>query len=141
VVATALLPSSARHFGAARVALTVLPLSAVMGFATPLAPGWVSAAVLTALWGSVYMLVVVNSITYRQQETPDHLMSRVHTCGRMLAFGLGWPAGAFLGGVVAESAGPQAGMLAGAGALVVGVVVAWTSPLRRLARQGIAQTL
>lgn len=132
LVATALLPSTARRWGAARVALLVLPLSAGMGFVTPLAPGWRSAALLTAAWGSVYMLVVVNSITYRQQQTPDHLMSRVHTCGRMLSFGLGWPAGAFVGGVVAEGAGPQAGMLAGAAALVVGVVVAWTSPLRGL---------
>lgn len=130
LVATAVLPASARRFGAARVTLWVLPLSALMGIATPLAGSWVMATVLTALWGSAYMLVVVNSITYRQQETPEHLMSRVHTCGRMLSFGLGWPAGAVLGGVVAEVAGPQAGMLAGSAAIAVGVVVAWTSPLR-----------
>lgn len=133
LVATLLLPRTAARWGAARVTLAVLPLSALMGVLTPLATRWEVAASMTALWGVCYVLVVVNSITYRQQVTPDDLLSRVHTCGRLLSFGVGWPVGALLGGVVAEATDPRTGMLAGAVALLVGVVVAWTSPLRSLA--------
>lgn len=51
------------------------------------------------------MLVVINAITHRQQVTPEPLQSRVNTTGRMLAWGAGAPAGAFIGGAVAELAG------------------------------------
>ncbi len=76
------------------------------------------------------MLVVINAINYRQQVTPEALMSRVNTAGRMLSFGAGFPLGALLGGVVARSAGPVAGMLAGAAVAAVGAIYAWMSPLR-----------
>jgi predicted MFS family arabinose efflux permease len=63
--------------------------------------------------------------------TPEPLMSRVNTTGRMLSFGLGTPLGALLGGLVAQHSGPRAGMLAGGAVLAVAVVFAWLSPLRR----------
>ena len=57
-------------------------------------------------------------------------MSRVNTAGRMLSFGVGWPVGSLLGGLVAQAVGPGAGMLAGASVAAVGALIAWTSPLR-----------
>lgn len=130
LLAALALPELARRYGAARVALFGLPASAVLSVATALATTWVAGAVLTLVWGAAYMLVVTNAINFRQQVTPEALMSRVGTTGRMLSFGLGWPLGGVLGGVVAEASGPVAGMLAGASVLWCGVVYAWLSPLR-----------
>jgi MFS family permease len=134
---TVLTPVVVRRLGVARVTLLALPLSLVMSVVVIMSPEWVSASVATALWGVGYMAVVLNAITYRQQVTPEPLMSRVNTTGRMLSFGLGTPLGALLGGVVAEATGPRGGMLAGSAVLAVGVVLAWTSPLRR---EGAAPT-
>ncbi len=49
-----------------------------------------------------YLIVLMTGITLRQMLTPDHLQARVNTAGRMLA-GAGLPAGAALGGILAES--------------------------------------
>ena len=131
LLTTLLTPRVVRRFGAARVTLGALPVSLVMSVLVTLAGDWVSASFATAVWGVGYMAVVLNAITYRQQVTPEPLMSRVNTTGRMLSFGLGTPLGALLGGAVAEVTGPRGGMLAGSAVLAAGVVVAWTSPLRR----------
>jgi MFS family permease len=130
LAATLVMPRLAARLGAARVALLALPVSAALAVAVALAPVWWLATLLVAAWGAAYILVVVNAITYRQQVTPDHLMSRVNTTGRMLSFGLGWPVGAVLGGVVSQAAGPVAGLLSGAVVLAGGAVGAWLSPLR-----------
>ncbi|MDP9397134.1 MAG: MFS transporter [Actinomycetota bacterium] len=132
LLGTAAMPGLVVRLGAPRVTLVALPVSAVLAVATALAPGWPVALVLVGAWGAAYMLVVVNAITYRQQVTPEPLMSRVNTAGRMLSFGLGWPTGAVLGGVVSSLAGPAAGMLAGAAVLAAAAAYAWRSPLRRL---------
>jgi len=128
--ASLMLPRAVRRVGAARVTLLCLPVSAVLCTATAFAYDWVTGSLALVAWGAAYMGVVINSITYRQQVTPEPLMSRVNTTGRMLSFGLGWPVGSVLGGVVAQLSGPREAMLAGAVVLAVGVVVAWTSPLR-----------
>jgi Transmembrane secretion effector len=134
LVATLALPAVTRRTGAAGAIVVAAPASALLCVATALSPDWVTGSVVLALWGSAYMLVVVNAVTYRQQVTPEHLLSRVGTTGRMLSFGLGWPIGSLLGGVVAGAAGPVAGMLAGSAALVVGALVATSAPMRRAAR-------
>jgi len=130
LITSVVVPRLVRRVGAARVTLLCLPASAVLCVLTALARSWVEGSVLMIAWGAAYMGVVINSITYRQQVTPEPLMSRVNTTGRMLSFGLGWPIGSVLGGVVAELTSAQGGMLAGAAVLVVGVAVAWLSPLR-----------
>lgn len=130
LAATAVVPRLASRVGTARVVVAAVPVSAVCAVLTALAATWWLGALALTAWGASYMLVVINGITYRQQETPVPLMSRVNTTGRMLSFGLGWPLGSLLGGVVAEAAGPRAGMLAGAVAVGVAAVIAWTSPLR-----------
>lgn len=85
--------------------------------------------------GTAYTLVVVNSISYRQQVTPEHLLGRVNTAGRMLSWGAGWTLGAVLGGTLGHVLGAGPALVAVASLGLVSVVVAWTSPLRRLALQ------
>jgi MFS family permease len=130
LVASLTMPPLVRRYGAARVTLLGLPASAVLCAVTALVGNWVLGSLALVAWGAAYMLVVINSITYRQQVTPEHLMSRVNTTGRMLSFGLGWPLGSVIGGAVSEVAGPQAAMLAGAVVLAAGAIGAWLSPLR-----------
>lgn len=131
LVASLLMPRLVRRLGAARVTLLATPASALLCALTTLARDWVIGSIFMIIWGSAYMLVVINAITYRQQVTPEPLMSRVNTTGRMLSFGLGTPLGALLGGLVAQRSGPRSGMLAGGAVLAVAVVFAWLSPLRR----------
>jgi MFS family permease len=123
----------ARRFGAVRVVLFGLPVSATFGVCYALAPTWWLATVLLGCWAAAYMLVVINGITYRQQVTPEHLLSRVNVTGRMLSWGVGWTTGGLLGGVVGAVYGPRAGTVAGACALILALVLAWLSPLRQAA--------
>ena len=130
VVASIVLPRLLRRSSPARVLLCALPVSAVLGIVAPVWHTWWLGGLSLLTWSVAYTMVVINSITYRQQVTPEPLMSRVNTTGRMLSFGLGWPVGSVLGGVVAQLTGPREAMLAGAAVLALGVVLAWTSPLR-----------
>lgn len=131
LLASVTVPRLAPRVGAARLTLLFLPASALLAVATTVSGQWVVGSVAMAAWGVAYMGVVLNTINYRQQVTPEPLMSRVNTTGRMLSFGLGWPLGSVLGGGVAEATGPRGGMLAGAAVLVVGCLYAWLSPLRQ----------
>ncbi len=130
LAASVLMAKLIRERGAPRVTLLALPASALLATATALSTNWLEGAMLLLAWGVAYMLVVMSTVTYRMQETPEPLMSRVNTAGRMLSFGVGWPVGSLLGGLVAQAAGPGAGMLAGASVAALGALLAWTSPLR-----------
>jgi len=133
LIAAMLVGRVSRRFGAVRVVLYGLPVSATFGICYALAPTWWLAMLLLGCWAAAYMLVVINGITYRQEVTPEQLLSRVNVTGRMLAWGVGWTAGGLLGGVVGAAFGPRAGTVAGACALVVAMVLAWLSPLRQAA--------
>ncbi|GIF67078.1 MFS transporter [Asanoa ishikariensis] len=137
IVAALIFPRLARRLGEPRVTLWVLPLSALFGLACGLATSWVVAAVLLALWAIVYSVVILTAITLRQRVTPDRLQSRVNTAGRMLSFGVGWPVGALIGGVVSDATSPRTAIVATAAMSGIGVFVAWFSPLRRLAGEPI----
>jgi MFS family permease len=130
LVASALLPQLLKFATPARIALYILPVSTILGVSVGLAPNWQLAMVGLLSWGAAYMLVVVNTISYRQQVTPEPLLSRVNTAGRMLSWGVGWTFGAVAGGVLSHQIGVRAAMVAMASLSVVAVVVAWTSPLR-----------
>lgn len=131
LLAAALVSRTAARFGAARVVLYGLPVSATFGILYALAPNWWLAMTLLACWAAAYMLVVINGITYRQQVTPEHLLSRVNVTGRMLSWGVGWTIGGLAGGVVGALVSPRAGTVTGVSALVVAIAVAWLSPLRQ----------
>lgn len=133
LVASAALPRLLRRASAARIALAALPVSAVLGVVAALAPNWQFAALGLLAWSCAYTLVVVNSISYRQQVTPEPLMGRVNTAGRMLSWGLGWSVGAVVGGSVGHLIGIRPALAAMAAVSVIAVVIAWMSPLRGLA--------
>jgi hypothetical protein len=130
LVASLALPRLLGRMSAAQVALLALPVSAVLAVTTPLWGRWWVAAAWLFGWSIAYTLVAVNGITYRQQVTPDHLLGRVNTAGRMLSWGLGWTGGAMTGGAVGAAVGLHAALLLMTAVSFVGVAVAWTSPLR-----------
>ena len=128
-----------RRVGAPRLTLLGLPASAALAVGTAISPNWIVGVVFMVAWSAAYMLVVINTINYRQQVTPERLMSRVNTAGRMLSFGAGFPLGALLGGAVAAGAGPVAGMLAGAAVAAAGAAYAWLSPLRKVLASSVPE--
>jgi predicted MFS family arabinose efflux permease len=99
---------------------------------------WV-AAFLYVGWAAATTLDVVNSISYRQAVTPEHLQGRANTAGRMLSWGLGWTGGAFLSGLLVEPLGLRPTMVFFACVSVLAAVFAWLSPLRRIASAGPAR--
>lgn len=113
----------------ARVTLVALPVSAAVGVVTPLWQTWWLGALSLLVWSVFYTMVVINSISYRQQVTPEPLLGRVNTAGRMLSWGIGWTGGAFLAGALSGWLGVQTTLFVVTAASFVGVVVAWTSPL------------
>src|SRR6266704_214712 len=64
-------------------------------------PGYGWALLLFSCYELTYGLVIMVGITVRQMLTPDRLQGRVNTTGRMIAWS-GQPAGALLGGMLAE---------------------------------------
>ncbi|WP_185444663.1 MFS transporter [Kribbella qitaiheensis] len=127
------LPRLLKRMAPAGVTLYAIPVSATLGIVSPLMPTWQLAAIALLVWGSAYVLVIVNSVSYRQQVTPEHLLGRVNTAGRMLSWGVGWTGGSVVGGVVGSAIGIRSGMLVMGASGFVAVLVAWTSPLRRIA--------
>ncbi|HET6989302.1 MAG TPA: MFS transporter [Kribbella sp.] len=133
LIAAVGLPRLLKRLAPAAITLYALPVSALLGVLAPLAPGWVAAAIALLVWGSAYVLVIVNAVSYRQQVTPEQLLGRVNTAARMLSWGVGWTFGSVLGGVLGKEFGIRTGMVLMGLAGFVAVVVAWTSPLRRIA--------
>lgn len=66
-----------------------------------IAPGYGWALLLFTCYELTYGLVITVAITVRQLLTPDRLQGRVNTTGRLIAWS-GQPAGALLGGMLAE---------------------------------------
>jgi MFS family permease len=130
LVASLLMGRAAARFGAARVTLYALPASFACGIAFALAPTFPLAVLALTLWGVAYILIVVNGVTYRQQQTPEHLLSRVNVTGRLLSYGIGYTMGGFAGGVVAWVTDPRGAMAFAAGCVAVAVLIGWLSPLR-----------
>ncbi|CUR58955.1 Major facilitator superfamily MFS_1 [metagenome] len=122
---------------AARITLYALPASAALGLLAAQTTQWVAALLALLLWSCAYTLVVVNSISYRQEVTPEHLMSRVNTAGRMLAWGVGWTLGAVAGGALSHAIGLRPALTVMSSVSLVAVVVAWTSPLRGLVNRPV----
>ncbi|TCO51758.1 putative MFS family arabinose efflux permease [Kribbella antiqua] len=133
LVAAVGLPRLLKRLAPAAITLYAVPTSAVLGIVTALVPRWELAAIALLLWGSAYILVIVNSISYRQQVTPEQLLGRVNTAGRMLSWGVGWTLGSITGGVLGSHYGIRTAMVVMGVFGFVGAVVAWTSPLRRIA--------
>lgn len=133
LLASLALPRLVRSTPPARIALWSLPVSAAAALLVPWLQPWWLAALALGLWSFPYTLVVINSVTYRQQVTPEHLLGRVNTAGRMLSWGLGWTGGAFVAGALVGPLGLRGTLVACTALGLVSVAVAWSSPLRHLA--------
>ena len=133
VLASALVPPLLRRLPVARVTLGAIPVSAAAGIGTALAPTWVWASLGMVLWGVSYQLVLITSMTYRMQVTPEHLLGRVNTAGRMLSWGLGWTVGSVAGGTLAAATAVQPAMVTLVSVGVLAAGFAWLSPLRQIA--------
>jgi MFS family permease len=133
LIAALSLPRLLKRMSPAAITLYALPMSALIGVLAPLSPHWVVAALALLVWGSAYMLVIVNAVSYRQQVTPENLLGRVNTAGRMLSWGVGWTLGSVVGGLLGNAFGARTGMVVMGLFGCAGVVIAWTSPLRRIA--------
>lgn len=136
MAASRLLGPLSRRLGAGRLSmfsyLAYLPLLALLAYATDV---W-TAMLAWAAWDAAYTIAITNAITIRQQVTPDELQGRVNTTGRMIAWG-GFPFGALLGGVLAESVGVQTTYVIACLPVVVGAVAVWRSPVRGLVVPGL----
>jgi predicted MFS family arabinose efflux permease len=130
IAGSAALPRLVRRLGNARAALALLPLSAALLVTTSLMTAWWLAALCLAAWATAYSAFVVNAVTVRQLLTPATLQSRVNATGRMLTYGLGYPVGAALAGVLAEVLSVRGALLATASPVVIAAGLAWRSPLR-----------
>lgn len=138
LAASLALPRVVRFVTPARIALTALPVAAVLGVVTSRVETWWVAAPFFVVWAAATTLVTINSVTYRQQVTPEPLLGRVNTAGRMLSWGLGWTGGAFLSGIAVGLVGLRPTMLLFALVSVGAAVFAWTSPLRTIAREPVS---
>lgn len=134
ILAAWLTPRLLRRFTAARLTLAWMPVSAGFGVLVALSTSWVAAVLFMIGWGVAYQLVIINSLNYRQQVTPEHLLSRVNTAGRMLSWGLGWTIGALAAGALAEQVGVRPAMLSIVAVGLVAAAYAWLSPLPQIAR-------
>ncbi len=132
ILAATATPRLLRHTSTLRLTVWAIPFSAVIGVLTALASNWVLATVLIGLWGIAYQMVVMNSISYRQQVTPDALQGRVNTAGRVLSFGVGWSLGAVVAGALSTAYGLRPGMVIMVSLGVLAAAFAWLSPLPRM---------
>jgi MFS family permease len=130
IIAASVTPWLLRRMPTLRIVLLAIPLSALVGIATVLAPSWGLAALGLTFWGIFYQLVVVNSISYRMQVTPDELQGRVNTAGRVLSWGVGWSLGAAVAGLLEPVVGLRWAMLGLVLLCAVAAAYAWVSPLR-----------
>lgn len=132
-----LLPRLRRRFDAFALLLWVLPAGALLGLAVVLTTDWRIALLALTVWGTAYLVVLVNTMTYSQEVTPSELQGRVNTTRRMLSSGLGVPLGALVASGVTVAAGVRAGMATAVASIALAAVVAWVVQLRRLAKPAL----
>ncbi|MEU5090002.1 MFS transporter [Streptomyces sp. NPDC021356] len=128
-----LLPRLRRRFAAFPLLLGVLPVGAVLGLVLVRTSDWRIALLALAAWGSAYLVVLVNTMTYSQEVTPAELQGRVNTTRRMLSSGLGVPLGALVAGTLTVRVGVQAGMSTAVVAIALAAAVVWGVQVRRWA--------
>jgi MFS family permease len=130
MVGSALVPQLVRRFGSVRAALLTLPPAACTGAALALVHSWLPGVLAIAAWSVMYIAIATISVSLRQQVTPEPLMSRVMTAGRLATFGVGYPIGAFTAGILASHVGIEVAIFVCQLSLALAAVLAWLSPLR-----------
>jgi MFS family permease len=135
ILVAVLTPRLLRVFTPNRLALLWLPVAGVSGVVVAMTSTWQVAVAVMVVWGVSYQGVVLNSMTYRQQVTPEPLLGRVNTAGRMLSFGVGWTGGALGASALAGLIGLREALVAVVSVGLVAAVYGWLSPLRTIDRE------
>ncbi|MFF4504521.1 MFS transporter [Streptomyces sp. NPDC001401] len=131
-----LLPRLRRRFEAFPLLLGVLPIGALLGLVVVVTSDWRVTLVALAVWGSAYLVVLVNTMTYSQEVTPSELQGRVNTTRRMLSSGLGVPLGALVAGTLTARVGVQAGMSTAVVSIALAALLVWGVQVRNRLRPG-----
>ncbi|HET7486915.1 MAG TPA: MFS transporter [Acidimicrobiales bacterium] len=120
-----------RRLGRARaLRLSVLGMTALLA-GPALSSSAAAVAVLFFAGGAATMVWNITTVSFRQRVTPDHLLGRVNSAYRLLAWGTR-PLGAALGGVLGQWLGVRAVFA------VMGVVAtAELLPARRITEQSL----
>ncbi|HEY3485638.1 MAG TPA: MFS transporter, partial [Ilumatobacteraceae bacterium] len=100
--------------------LSILGMAVMVGVAAVTSNVWIVVAGMV-LGGFAVMLWNIPTVSFRQHVTPDHLLGRVNSTYRLLAWGT-MPLGALLGGLVGQAFGLTAVFVVGA-ALVLALLV------------------
>ena len=129
LLASLLLPQITKHVPVGWITLGAMMLNLLCLLGLVMISSLSVALVVYTCWELCYTLTTTNGITLRQLVTPEHMLSRVNTFARMIAWG-GTPFGAALGGLVAERTTIRMTYLLMAVGALLSVVVGWFSPLR-----------
>jgi predicted MFS family arabinose efflux permease len=124
-----------RRFGIGPTLIGAALLPAVAALLPPLAHGpvWLCAAILAMaqLGDMAWTIYGINELTLRQAIAPSHVLGRVNSAAHLTFRGV-LPAGALLGGALAEAIGLRAAMFVGAGGFLFSTLWLICSPIRRL---------
>jgi len=101
LTAAVAVPKLIKHLPAGPLMAAFLAANAAGLVLLAAAPSYAWGLVLFCGYELAYVVVLMTGITVRQMLTPDHLQARVNTTGRLIGYA-GQPAGAILGGVLAE---------------------------------------
>ena len=124
-----------RRFGFGQTLIGAALLAGVAGLLPPLAHGPVAvcAAFLAVaqLGDMAWSIYNINELTLRQAVAPSHLLGRVNSAAHLMFRGV-LPAGALLGGALAEAIGLRGAMFVGASGFLLSTLWLICSPIRRL---------
>lgn len=124
-----------QRFGFGHTLIGAALVPAIASLLPPLAHGPVAlcAAILAIaqLGDMAWSIYDINELTLRQTVAPSHVLGRVNSAAHMMFRGV-LPAGALLGGALAEAIGLRAAMFVGAGGSLLSTLWLIFSPIRRL---------
>ncbi|WP_330328296.1 MFS transporter [Streptomyces sp. NBC_00536] len=126
VLGSIALPRLLRKVDAMHVMRVALPASAGLGLLTTTMDDWRFALPTITAWGTVYLMIIVNTVTYAQSVTPEPLQGRVNATRRMLSSGIGAPGGAMMAGFVTAAFSVRSGLLMAVAAVGLAAVFAWS---------------
>ncbi|HZR41049.1 MAG TPA: MFS transporter [Ktedonobacteraceae bacterium] len=129
LLASLLLPQVTKRVPVGWITLIAMGLNLLCLLGLVVMPFFGLAFVLFTCWEMGYVFVTMNGIALRQLVTPEHLLSRVNTYARMIAWG-GTPFGAAVGGLLAQWTPIRVTYLLVAVGVFLSIVIGWFSPLR-----------
>src|ERR1039458_7924985 len=124
-----------RRLGFGQTLIGAALLAGVAGLLPPLAHGPVAvcAGILAVaqLGDMAWSIYDINELTLRQAVAPSHVLGRVNSAAHLMFRGV-LPAGALLGGALAEAIGLRGAMFVGASGFLLSTLWLICSPIRRL---------